>query len=247
MNDRHHRILGILTRGNKTSVNELAQELEVSSVTIRQDLAALEDEGLLKRVHGGAVLPSPDDIASRLGVNYDKKARVARAAASLVEDGETILIESGSVNALLARELAPRNKITVVTTNMFIARQLRGAKHVQVILAGGLYQSESESLVGQLARSCVERLNFGKAFIGIDGFSVETGFTSRDMMRAEIASEIVRRAKTSFVLTDSSKFGRTELTAICPVEAVDCLITDSEIPGEYPDFLRSKGVDVILV
>ncbi len=247
MNERHNRILGILTRDNRTSVNELAQELSVSSVTIRQDLTLLEREGLLKRVHGGAILRGADDITSRLGINYERKILIARKAASLIEDGETIFIESGSVNALFAKELAGRSSITVVTTNVFIARQLRKSKGAKVILMGGIYQPESESLVGALTKACIEAVNFGKAFIGIDGFSPEAGLTSRDMMRAEIAAEIVRRARTSYVLTDSSKFGRSELSTICPVESIDCLITDTDIPREHRGFLESKGVEVVAV
>ncbi len=103
LNKRQSRILEILGLNNRTSVNELSQKLDVSSVTIRQDLNHLESEGLLKRVHGGAVLKDGDDLDNRLGINYDKKLRIARTVAEYVNDGETILIESGSVNALLAR------------------------------------------------------------------------------------------------------------------------------------------------
>lgn len=246
MNKRHNRILGILTRDNRTSVNELAQELSVSSVTIRQDLTLLEREGLLKRVHGGAVLRGADDITSRLGINYERKMLIARKAASLIEEGETIFIESGSVNALLAKELAGRSSVTIVTTNVFIARQLRKSKGAKVILMGGVYQPESESLVGALTKSCIDAVNFGKAFIGIDGFSLEAGLTSRDMMRAEIAAEVVRRARESYILTDSSKFGRSELTTICPVESVNYLITDPEIPPDHRSFFESRGVKVLV-
>lgn len=246
MNERHNRILGILARGNRTSVNELARELSVSSVTIRQDLTLLEREGLLKRIHGGAMLRSPDDITNRLGVNYENKILIARQAASLIAEGETIFIESGSINALLAKELVARTNVTVVTTNVFIARQLRKSKGAQVILMGGLYQYESESIVGQLTKACIDSVNFGKAFIGIDGFSPEAGFTSRDMMRAEIAAEIVKKSREAFVLTDSSKFGKSELTTLCPVQEIDCLITDAGIPAAHKGFLEAKGVKVIV-
>ena len=246
MNDRQSRILGILANGDQTSVNDLSRELSVSSVTIRQDLSYLEREGLLKRVHGGAVLRGADDITSRLGINYEKKIVIARKAAGLVEDGETIFIESGSINALFAKELLNRSSLTVVTTNLFIARQLRKARHVQVVLMGGIYQHESESLVGQLTKSCIEQINFGKGFIGIDGFTPEAGFTCKDMMRAEIAAEIVRRSGEAYVLTDSSKFGRNELRRICATEEIDCVITDAEVPPSSRSFLLDRDVKVMI-
>jgi len=246
MNDRQSKILGILSVGDQISVNDLSRDLSVSSVTIRQDLNHLEKEGLLKRVHGGAVLRGADDITSRLGINYEKKIVIARRAAGLVEDGETIFIESGSINALFAKELLNRAGITVVTTNLFIARQMRKAKHLQVVLMGGIYQHESESVVGQLTKTCIEQVNFGKAFIGIDGFSPENGFTSKDMMRAEIAAKIINRSRETFVLTDSSKFGRSELCRICATEEIDCLITDRDVPQESRTFLTQKGVKVLL-
>ncbi len=246
MNDRQSKILGILAVGDQTSVNDLSRELSVSSVTIRQDLSYLEKEGLLKRVHGGAVLRGADDITSRLGINYEKKIVIARRAASLVEDGETIFIESGSINALFAKELLNRSGITVVTTNVFIARQMRKAKHIQVVLMGGIYQHESESVVGQLTKACIEQVNFGKAFIGIDGFSRDAGFTSKDMMRAEIAAKIIVRSREAIVLTDSSKFGRSELQRICATGEIDCVITDRDVAEESRVCLTQAGVRVIV-
>ncbi len=246
MNERQSKILELLANGQQDSVNALARELSVSSVTIRQDLAFLEQEGLVKRVHGGAVLGGSDDIRSRLGVNYENKIRVARRAASLVEDGETIFLESGSVNALLAKELLRRKSLTVLTTNLFIAREMRKGRHIQVIVVGGIYQHESESLVGQLTKAFVEQVNFGKAFIGIDGFSPSTGFTCKDMMRAEISARIIERSQEAFIITDSSKFGRSELQLICPTEQIDCVITDDGIPEESKEFLHTSNVKILL-
>ena len=102
LNERQNTILNLLGVNDQVSVNELAKQLNVSSVTIRQDLSFMESEGLLKRVHGGAVLRDADDLANRLGINYEKKLKIARKVSGYVNDGETILIESGSINALLA-------------------------------------------------------------------------------------------------------------------------------------------------
>ncbi len=149
MNERHNSILRILGQEGRTSVLTLSTILKVSAVTIRQDLNTLEAEGLLKRVHGGAVLREADDLSDRLGINYEQKLAIARRVTSCVGDGETILIESGSVNALLARELVKTKKVTIITTNVYIARQFRKEEKAGIILLGGIYQHNSESLVGK--------------------------------------------------------------------------------------------------
>jgi len=246
MNKRQRRIIDCLNGDAMTSVRDLSQQLQVSTVTIRQDLSLLEDEGFLKRVHGGAVLESADDISKRLVVNYEKKQRIALAAASYVKEGESILIESGSTNAILVKELGKREGVTIITSNAFIARQLKKVEHASIILLGGLYQHESESLVGKLAKLCLDNLNFTKAFIGVDGFSREAGFTSTDMMRAEISAHIVKKGAEVFVVTDSSKFGKVQLTNLFYPSDVDYVITDDGIPPADKAFLEENGAQVII-
>ena len=155
LNERQNRILEILGRDNRTSVNDLSRQLDVSSVTIRQDLNFLEAEGLLRRVHGGAVLKDGDDLDNRLGKNYEKKLSIAKKLASLVNEGETILIESGSANVLFARELVKIKKVTIMTTNVYIARQFRKNTQANIVILGGIYQHDSETLVGKIAKACI--------------------------------------------------------------------------------------------
>ena len=245
LNKRQTRILELLSLNDHASVSDLAKKLNVSAVTIRQDLNFLEAEGLLKRVHGGAVLKDADDIDNRLGVNYDKKLRIARKVATLVNDGETILIESGSTNALLARELIKKD-VTIITTNIYIARQFRKIEQAKIIILGGLYQHESESLVGKITKTCIDQINFDKAFIGIDGYTSKAGFTLRDLFRAEISSYIIKNSNEVFIVSDSSKFGRVELTNICHTADIHHIATDDEIGKSYITEFRKAGVDLIL-
>lgn len=276
MNERQNKILKILGQNDQTSVKELTEELKVSSVTIRQDLSLLEQEGFLKRVHGGAALKDADDITNRLGINYEKKLRIARKLASYINDGETVLIESGSANALLARELVKRN-VTIITTNVYIARQFRRSSErsrhqefsndpgrsrvqrhpersrraaqdvrAQVILLGGIYQYASESLVGKITRLCIDQLNFDKSFLGIDGYDAKSGFTLRDLFRAEISSHIIRKSKEVFIVSDSGKFGKTELTSICQTCDIHHVATDSDLDQQYIDEFAKAGIDLIL-
>lgn len=245
MNERQKNIINILAEQANASVNLLSEKLKVSGVTIRHDLNFLESEGLLKRVHGGAVLRDADDIEIRLGINFEIKQRIARKAAEQVLPGETVMIESGSINALLARELVQKEDITLITSNAFIARQFRNNKNTNIILLGGIYQPVSESMVGKLAKTGIDQVHFSKAFIGIDGFTPETGFTSRDILRSEISAYIVDKCGNNYVVTDSSKFGKLELTSICHPNQVQHVITDIFLPDPYLDILRDNQVEVI--
>lgn len=246
LNNRRNRILKLLNKDDQISVNELSDRLKVSSVTIRQDLSFLETEGLLKRVHGGAVLKDADDIDNRLGMNYEKKLRIAKQLVSYVNEGETILIESGSANALFARELIKLKKVTILTTNVFIARQFRKNDQSDIIILGGIYQHDSETLVGKMTKACLDQINIKKAFLGIDGYTSEAGFTLKDFFRAEISSYIINKAADAFIVSDSSKFGKTELTNICYPSDIRHIVTDDDLEQKYQDEFRNAGIDLIL-
>ena len=245
LNQRQYRLLDLLVVDEVTPVKRLTESLGVSAVTIRHDLNYLESEGFLKRVHGGAVLRDADDISNRMGINYEHKLRIATKASEYVDTGETVLIESGSINALLARQLVQK-KVTKITPNIFIARQFRKNRDANIILLGGIYQHESESMVGKLAKAGIDHINFNKAFIGIDGFTQETGFTSRDLLRAEISSYIIEKSLNAFVLTDSTKFGKVELTNICQARDISHVITDKYLSERYLRYFKNSGVDLIL-
>ena len=246
MNKRHREVLNIMSDGRKVTVNELSERLGVSQATMRQDLTSLEGKGFLRRVHGGAVLDETDDISHRMGINYELKLMIARKAVNFVEEGETIFIESGSINSLFAQEIVKERKsTTIITSNAFIARQIGRNAEGRVILLGGIYQPESECLVGNLVKECLGHLNFSKAFIGVDGFSEATGFTGRDMMRADINSAIISSSSQTFILTDSSKFGKIALSKYCDASDIQFLITDKNITEEYLRIFRNADVEIV--
>jgi len=163
-----------------------------------------------------------------------------------VNSGETVFIEGGSTNALLARELSERNDITIITVSHYIAGLLR-EKGGDVIILGGLFQKSSESVVGPLTRLCIQHLNFHKAFIGIDGWDAITGFTGRDMLRCDVVNAIMEKPTHTIALTDSSKFGQIHPFALAPLQPFNQLITDAELEASYQKALREKGVEVSLV
>jgi DeoR/GlpR family transcriptional regulator of sugar metabolism len=243
MNDRRKNILKLIAEQEKLSVNELSGMLNVSGVTIRQDLSDLEKQGLLKRVHGGAVLNSSDNISNRLIFRFEEKQKIAAKAAEFVNDGDTVFIESGSANTLLAMVLAKKKNVTILTTNIFIARELKAFKDAKVVVLGGMFQAESECLVGQLTKFCIENVNFDKAFIGVDGYTADAGFTGKDMLRAETAAAIVKKSKKSFVLTDSSKFGKSALIKMFDDTDINYLITD-KVSVEIKHVLEKSNIKI---
>ncbi len=245
MNDRQAKILQMLGENEEISVNKLSAYFNVSAVTIRGDLDYLENRGLLKRVHGGAVLNNEDDIMRRIGVNFAVKTAIAAFAASMIAPNDIIFIDSGSANVLLARQLLKNSGAQVVTNNTFVARQLKGSP-VEVILLGGVYQQDSECVVGSLAELGLGHLNFSKAFIGVDGITADHGFTCSNMMRADIARRAAKKAKTTYVLSDSTKIGKTSLCQICSLRDIDYLITDNLIKPEQKSELEAAGIEVLI-
>ena len=206
MNSRQQIILQMVIDQGRVSVVDLAKATGVSEVTIRQDLNFLEKQSYLRRAHGYAVPLDSDDVETRMMNNFALKRELAEFAASLVNNGETVFIENGSSNALLARTLADQKDVTIITVSSYIAHLLKETR-CEVILLGGIYQKKSESMVGPLTRQYVQQVHFSKAFIGIDGWQPDTGFTGRDMMRSDVVNAVLAKECEAIVLTDSSKFG----------------------------------------
>lgn len=246
MNSRQQAILQYVNDIRRVSVADLARNTGVSEVTIRQDSNLLEKRNYLKRIHGYAVALESDDVDARMMINFTLKQKLAAYAASLVNDGETIFIENGSTNALLARYLAERKRVTLVTVSTYIAHLLKETD-CDVILMGGLYQKRSETMVGPLTRQCIQQVYFNKAFLGIDGFHPETGFTGRDMMRTDIANTVLAKGVENIVLTDSSKFGQINPNPLQPTHAINRVITDYRLSDEYRNHLKMMNIQLDIV
>ncbi|MDR2029099.1 MAG: DeoR/GlpR family DNA-binding transcription regulator [Treponema sp.] len=243
MIERHIKILDILARNQRIEVAALADMLKVSKVTVRKDLAELEDRGILHREHGAAAIGSVDDVGRRMAYHYEVKRRIAQAAAELVEEGETVIIESGSCCALLAEELTrTRRDITVITNSAFIANHIRLAPHGKIILLGGDYQAESQVMVGPITRKCVEGFYTDKLFIGADGFIEKSGFTGKDHMRAETVRDMAKQARRVVILTESEKFFHQGVVPLMRTGEVSMVYTDDRIPPEIEGLLTEKQV-----
>lgn len=246
MNKRQSQILDLLAKNKKMEVTKLSELLNVSQVTIRKDLVILENSGIIVREHGYARLNESDDINNRLARHYETKQKIAKLAVESIENGETVMIESGSCCALVALEIARSKKdVTLITNSAFIADYIRKIGSVKVILLGGEYQNESQVMVGPLTRKCVEAFFVDKLFIGTDGFTIETGFTGNDYMRSEAVKDIAKQASRVMIVTDSDKFSQKGVVNLIEIEKVACVYTDDNIPSKIEDYLNKRNIKVI--
>ena len=204
---RESQILELLSQWGRMEVTVLAQRLGVSQVTVRKDLDALEERGILRREHGFAVLGSPDDVNGRLAVHYEEKRRIAQRAAELVSPGETVMIESGSCCALLAEEIAQSKPgATIITNSAFIASYIRRAEGARVVLLGGDFQNDSQVMVGPILKVCARQFYVEHLFVGADGWSRELGFAGSDHLRVQAVRDMAEHAGQVVVVTESGKF-----------------------------------------
>lgn len=248
MSERERSILEMLTKENKLEVALIAERLGVSSVTVRKDLDQLEGQGLVVREHGAARLRSADDMLGRMAYHYEEKQRIAKRAAELVTDGETLMIESGSCCALLAKEVATTKKsVTIITNSAFIAGSVRGQLGCQVVLLGGIYQPEAQVVVGPLLGQTVSGFFVDHLFIGVDGFSEKTGFCNRDQMRAQAVGDMAKQAEKIIVLTESEKFEKKSVVPCHLDEEKITVITDDGITAEIEAILQHRGMQCIKV
>ncbi len=244
---RQLELLETIVKKGKISVLELSDLMNVSQVTIRKDLDSLVEKCLIKREHGYAVAMNVDDISYRLASNYSNKINIAKKAASLVNDGETVMIESGSCCVLLAEELAlSRKDVSIVTNSAFISNYVREYSNVRITLLGGYYQNESQVCVGPMTKNCAQEFYVDKLFAGTDGFSINRGFSGRDILRTDTVRNMAKSAEKIILLTESLKFTRKGLTKQFDTKEVYAVVTDEGIPGEVKKYLENNSVKVYI-
>jgi DeoR/GlpR family transcriptional regulator of sugar metabolism len=245
MTNRHHKILEALTKSQKLEVAVLAEMFLVSQVTMRKDLDFLEKRGLIRREHGYAYIDLSRGPSTCVAYNYDVKKRIALEAASTVQEGETVFIESDSICALLAEELVnTRKDVTIVTNSVYIANHIRYAPNGKIILLGGVYEKDAQVTVGPMTCKCGEVFFSDKFFLGVEGFSEAVGFTGRDHMRAETIQNLSCQARDIIVLTESEKFRTPGVVGLVPTGKVTVVYTDDEIPRGVEDYLHDNAVAI---
>ncbi len=245
--ERRQRIVDLLRQQSGIKATELAKRLKVSEGTIRNDLRALQTEGQLKRVRGGAV-PKDDyqirnpEFAARARVNAEAKQRIARWAADLIEDGDAILLDASTTVFHMLLWLQQRRNLTIVTNCIETGLALSEKSGHTVILTGGVIRSDGLSVVGHLGEKTLDELNIKIAFVSCSGFSIEAGLTEVDLQDTPIKRKMLQSAKKVVALIDSSKFGRVDLTPFADIDQISHIFTDTGIASEFVEQLRSTSI-----
>jgi DeoR family transcriptional regulator of aga operon/DeoR family fructose operon transcriptional repressor len=247
--ERQQQIARIVEERGRARVSDLADALDVSSVTIRKDLHVLETEGRVVRAHGGALAPSrsrPErafEVRERL--QRDEKERIGSTAAALVVDGEAIALDASTTALAMARHLRARGgwvHLTVLTNGLRIASELAGHRGITVAMPGGFVRWEAMSVVGPLGGGLLEKVNIQKAFMGASGITLETGLSDATEEEAQIKRLIVDGASEVVALIDHTKWGRSAFATFCPTDKLTAVVTDLEPPAEMADALRERRV-----
>lgn len=248
--ERRSYILDQLEENGHVAVNNLSEEVSVSSATIRKDLQFLEDESLLIRTHGGAIAAnrfafsaSFDEKAQR---QKEEKHRIGTAAAKRVGDRDTLILDSGTTTLQIARSLNDPSGLTLATHSLHIALEMMGNPEFNLLLLGGTVRSKSASTVGPYAEEMLRDHSFRKLFLAGDGFDLDHGLTTTDDHEAHLNRLMIESAEKTTAVVDSSKFGRRGLCRICKPSAIDAVITDDGIPDEAASKLRESGSQLVV-
>jgi DeoR/GlpR family transcriptional regulator of sugar metabolism len=244
----------LVNRDGKATVAELSEALGVSPVTVRRDLEKLEEKELLIRTHGGAMAlhARVSEVAHEKSFSEKEEAlaaekeRIAEAAAKLINDEDAILLTAGTTNMMLAKKLAGKKSLKVVTNAANIAMQIGSYADFELILIGGKLRRKSFALVGPLAESMLSNIRVDKLFLGVDGFDLEEGLTTPNLAEANMDRSMISIAKEVIVVADHSKFGRVFFSHVAPLSLIHTVITDQMLDERICDRIRDLGIQLIL-
>lgn len=249
--ERRDSIIQILNKEGKVRVDELSEKFSVTTVTIRNDLDFLEKKGILHRTHGGALIRKnvyeDPTLEEKQKLHSEEKQRIGQKAIEMIEDGDSILLDSGTTTLEISRNIESKKNLTVMTNAIQIAMDLTSKSDINVMLTGGTIRKESYSLVGPDAEKMISNYFFDKLFLGVDGLDIEHGLTTPNPMEAQLNRIMVQRAQKVIAVTDSSKFGRHSFSYICDLDVISSLITDKNITEEFERQLFKRNIEVIKV
>ena len=249
--ERMVAILDQLSERGQLQLQELARTLEASPATIRRDVAALAERGLLVRTHGGArpvARSSELPLALRDGQQRDAKRAIAAVVASLLPQGKhAIALTGGTTTAEVLRALHHRHDLTIITNSVGLALEAAQQGQSRVLITGGILRSTSLELVGSLAEATFRQINVGTAIVGCDGISAQGGLTTHDEIEAHTNHTMVERAQRVVAVADGSKVGRVMLARLAELDQVGVLVTDSSADPQELERIRQAGVDVRVV
>jgi len=251
--ERRQKIREVLDRDGRVTIEDIVARFKVSAVTARTDLDTLSERGDALRSHGGAVRqlnPAVDyPLRFKEGIHHAEKARIGHAAAELIGPNQTIILDSGTTTAQIARRIktAHIHPLTVITNALNIACELAEVEGVSLIVIGGLLRHASNSLVGPQAERMLADLHADHLFLAVDGLHPEEGFSTPDILEAQLNTVMIRVSSQVTVVADASKFGRRSLSLIGKLNCAQRIITDSRVSNDTAAAIRAKGLELVVV
>ncbi|MGK7394686.1 MAG: DeoR/GlpR family DNA-binding transcription regulator [Candidatus Cyclobacteriaceae bacterium M3_2C_046] len=249
-NQRRDKILELLKEDGSAKVIQLAKIFRVSEVTIRQDLEKLEKEGLVTREHGGAYLKEIEkqvrDFALMNQTNLEKKSVIGQKAASLIEDGDTIILDSGSTTTEIAKNLVGRKNLTVITNALNITLLLGVEQGIEVIMTGGEFKPPTLSLTGQKAAVFFNDIHVDKLFLATAGISLRSGLTYPSLSDIVVKKAMIEVAEIVYLVADSTKIGKGAFASLGALSLIDYIITDSAIKDQHLQLFRDHDIELII-
>jgi len=250
MNTRQEKILELLERNDRLSVNEIKNIFNVSEMTVRRDLNILEELGYVTRTYGGVTarpkLYFNNSFNEREKINVDKKKKIAQKAVELIEQDDNIILDTGTTTLYLARELVKKNiPVTVATTSLAVASELFNSQ-IDVLLFGGFLRRQIPDLIGPLTEKNLKTFHGDKLFMGCDGMIPEEGFYTSDLNISHLEEQMVKIAEKVILIADSTKFGKKSFVKFADTNQIQTIITDNSIQKEIASKLQNMGLEVII-
>lgn len=252
--ERLGKIVEFVHETGRINIAEICTMFDVSEMTARRDLNELDRQGLLRRVHGGAIAhlgrSYEPSFQTRSVKNQAAKEAIGRKAAELVYDGDSIALDVGTTTLEIVPGLKGKRNLTIVTSCLQIAARIVDQVHLEVdarlIITGGIVRARELSMVGYIPEQVYHDMHVDRAFIGIGGISLEDGLTEYNIEDTQIKKMLIRSAREKIVVADGSKFGVTTFTSVTPLADVDKIVTDRSAPPDMIEQIRKQGVEVIL-
>lgn len=248
--ERQNNIVSLLSRQGRLSVADIVGQFGISEATARRDLETLDEQGLIRRVHGGAIpvrqAPPEMPIHQRSSDEIDEKRSIGQAASSLVQDGETIFLGSGSTVLELARNLRERKALTVITNSLPVVNELADFSDITLVMLGGMFRLSELSFIGHITEQALAEVLADKVFIGTRAIDIEEGMTNAYLPETMTDRAILKIGREVIVLADHTKCGRVSTVRLAPLTSFQTLVTGHMAPKSFVETLQKAGMRVIL-
>ncbi len=258
--ERRRKILEQLEEEGTVKTSQLASLFSVSEVTIRRDLEVLKEEGKLKKVHGGAVANEQDFKSSYHGdtitfepsfrekseVHQEEKEKIGRKAASMIKDGSSVFIGTGTTTMQIVKHLGDKSALTVVTNSLNHGLELARVPEAEILMTGGQLRANTSALVGPIAKRSLEEIYVDTLFLGVNGISIDQGYTVPSLREADMARRVTRMANQVIIVADFSKFGKVSHAKVAEVDGAHKVITDDQVDKTYQEAFSDIGVELVL-